>query len=129
MGVIAVTKILLVLALLVPIARLQSQDTSQAGSSQAGTPASDQMTVEGCLQGTNGDYTLSANSGRTYQLQGDTSNLSVYIGHEVQITGPTSGASAILPSVAAAEADGAPPRATLIVEHMKHVSENCHAAH
>ena len=121
------TKMLLALAILVPAATLQSQDTAQAGSSQTGTAASDQITVEGCLQGTNGDYTLSANSGRIYQLQGDTSNLSAHVGHEVQITGPTSGASAILPSVVTAE-DGAPPRPTLTVEHMKHVSEKCHEA-
>src|SRR5215471_17231417 len=112
---------LLALAILVPAARLQSQDTSQAGSSQTGLAASDQITVEGCLQGTNEGYTLSANSGRIYQLQGDTSNLSAHVGHEVRITGPTSGASAILPSIAAAEADGAPPKPTLTVEHMKHV--------
>jgi len=124
--VIAVKKMLLVLALLVPATRLQSQDTSQAGSSQAGTAPSDQITMEGCLQGTNGDYTLSTKSG-TYQLQGDTSNLSPHVGHEVQITGPTSGASAMLPSVATAE-NGSPPKPTLTVERMKYVSENCHAA-
>jgi hypothetical protein len=122
------TKILLfALALLVPAARLQSQDTSQAGSNQAETSVSDHITLEGCLQGTNGDYTLSANSGKTYQLQGDTSNLSAHVGHEVQITGPTSGASAVMPGIGT-EADGTMPRLTMTVENMKHVSETCHAA-
>ena len=116
------TKILLfALALLVTVARLQS-----LGPSQTGTAASDQITVEGCLQGTNGDYTLSDKSGTTYQLEGDTSNLSVHVGHEVQITGPTSGASAVIDSMAT-EAGGT-PRRTLTVEHMKQVSEKCHAA-
>jgi Protein of unknown function (DUF5818) len=122
-----VTKMLLfALALLVPAARLQSQDTSPAGSSQTETAASDQITVEGCLQGTNGDYTLSDKSGSTYRLQGDTSNLSAHVGHEVQITGPTSGASAIIPSMAT-EAEGTPLRPALTVGHMKPVSEKCHA--
>lgn len=122
------TKMLLfALALLFPAARLQSQDTSQRGSSQTGAAISDQVIVEGCLQGTNGEYTLSDNSGRTYQLEGDTSNFSAHVGHEVQITGPTSGTSAIMPGIGT-EADGTAPKFTLTVEHMKHVSERCGAS-
>ena len=120
------TKILLfALALLVPAARLHSQDTSQAGQTETSAP--NQITLEGCLQGTNGNYTVIAHSGRTYQLQGDTSNLGAHVGHEVQITGPTSGASTMMPAIAT-EADGTTPKPTLTVEQTKHVAETCHAA-
>jgi Protein of unknown function (DUF5818) len=47
------------------------------------------IAVKGCLQGSHGNYTLMADNGTTYQLQGDTSKLSAHIGHEVQITGST----------------------------------------
>jgi hypothetical protein len=52
------------------------------------------IAVEGCLQGSNGNFALSDKSGTTYQLSGDTSKLSKHVGHEVQITGSTSASSA-----------------------------------
>src|SRR6266567_4418331 len=85
---------LLAISLLVSAAWLQAQSQyPQTGSSQTGASASGQTTVQGCLQGSGGNYTLTDKSGTTYQLQGDTSKLSPHVGHEVQITGSTTSAS------------------------------------
>ena len=81
--------LLLALALLLPATWLQAQD-----SSQVGTAGSVHRTVQGCLQGSDGNYTITEKSGRTYSLLGDLSKLTAHIGHEVQITG-TSGPGAI----------------------------------
>jgi hypothetical protein len=81
--------LLLALALLFPVDWLKAQE-----SSQVGTAGSAQRTVQGCLQGSDGNYTLTEKSGRTYSLLGDMSKLTAHIGHEVQITG-TSGPGAI----------------------------------
>src|SRR5438046_1404718 len=67
---------------------LQAQQYPPDTSKQTG---SSQNKVEGCLQGSDGNFTLSDSSGTTYQLQGDTAKLSEHVGHEVQITGSTSG--------------------------------------
>src|SRR6266566_2653463 len=62
----------LALALLLSAAWLQAQEQyPQTGSSEKGATASGQTTVQGCLQGSDGNYTLTDNSRTTYQLQGD----------------------------------------------------------
>jgi Protein of unknown function (DUF5818) len=93
--------LMLALALLCSTAWVQAQQDQYpqnpqnppSGSSQAGTSAGE-TSVEGCLQGSNGNFALSDKSGTTYQLSGDTSKLSKHVGHEVQITGSTSASSA-----------------------------------
>ena len=88
--------LMLALALLCSTAWVQAQQDQYpqnpqnppSGSSQAGTSAGE-TSVEGCLQGSNGNFTLTDKSGTTYQLSGDTSKLSKHVGHEVQITGST----------------------------------------
>ena len=57
-----------------------------------GRPAPAPMTVEGCLAGSNGNFTLTDNNGTSYQLTGDTAKLSERVGHEVKVTG-TSGSA------------------------------------
>lgn len=116
--------LLLALTLLLSAAWLQAQDASQAGSSQTGTAASGQTTVQGCLQGSDGSYTLTDKSGTTYQLQGDTKKLSAHVGHEVQITGSTAGAT----SSAMGTQTGGTQQAALTVQSMKHVSKACQSA-
>jgi uncharacterized protein DUF5818 len=84
--------ILLALTLLASAAWVQAQSQyPQSSSSQSGSSGnSGQATVQGCLQGSSGSYTLTSDSGTTYQLQGDTSKLDKHVGHEVAITGSTS---------------------------------------
>ncbi len=99
---------------------------SQSGSSQTGSAAAGQTTVQGCLQGSNGTYTLTDKSGTTYQLQGDTSKLSDHVGHEVKVTGTTSAAGATSSSMGS-QAGGA-QQPTLTVTSMKHVSKTCQSS-
>ena len=75
--------------------------------------------MEGCLLGANGSYTLTDAAGTAYQLQGDTSKLSKHVGHEVQITGTTSGSSP-----ASASESGSQEK-MLTVGRVKHISEGC----
>ena len=112
------TKILLLaLTLLVPAAWLQSQATFQAG-----TAGSAHRTVQGCLQGSDGNYTITEKSGRTYSILGDMSKLTAHIGHEVQITG-TSGPGAIGSGIGS-DATGI-DQPVLTVGQVRHISGAC----
>jgi Protein of unknown function (DUF5818) len=96
----------------------QSPDMSQ--STQAGKAAeAGGTTVEGCIGGSAGNYTLTDSSGKAYQLAGDTSKLGDHVGHDVKVTGTVASAAA----GAAAAAGGATP--TLTVKKVKMVSSTC----
>ena len=119
---------LLALTLLVSAAWLQAQSQyPQTGSSQTGTSASGQTTVQGCLQSSDGSYTLTADDGTKYQLQGDTSKLSAHVGHEVQITGSTTSVSSSTSPTTGTPA-GATQQPSLTVQNMKHISKTCKSA-
>lgn len=117
--------LLLALSLLVSAAWVQAQaQYPQTGSSQTGATASGQTTVEGCLQHSDGNYTLTDKSGTTYQLQGATSKLKEHVGHEVQITGSTmSGATSTTTG-----AQNAGTQSSVMVESVKHISKTCKSA-
>jgi hypothetical protein len=55
--------------------------TTQTGSGGSRT------TVSGCLNRSSDHYTLTDNSGTTYQLAGDTANLNEHVGHTIAVTG------------------------------------------
>ena len=57
---------------------------------QSDHPTGRPNTFHGCLLGSAGNFTLTDNSGTTYQIQGDASRLREHVGYEVQITGTTS---------------------------------------
>jgi hypothetical protein len=107
--------LMLAAVLLLSATWLQAQQDQGAG--QTNSPSSN--TVEGCLQGSNGNYTLTDSAGTTYQLAGDTSKLTEHVGHEVEIKGSTS------PSSSAST--GASSQPTLTVDSVKHVSKTCKA--
>jgi hypothetical protein len=68
-------KLLMLALLLVTLtAWVQAQTKDQSGM-VSGQSMSSHETVEGCLQGSNGSYTLTAKDGTMYQLSGDTSKL------------------------------------------------------
>ena len=85
----------------------QSPDTSSASSSsqgssaQTGTSPANDTSIEGCLQGSSGNYTLTDNSGTSYTLTGDTSKLAEHVGHEVKVKGSTSESGAGMGSTGA----------------------------
>jgi len=90
----------------------QQPDTSQGKQPAAADRAA--KTIEGCVQSVAGGFTLTDNSGKTYQLAGDTSKLADQAGHWDQVTGTEeSGAAA---------AGGAP---TFTVTKVKMVKTTC----
>src|SRR5215472_10294763 len=121
--------LLLSLLLLMSALWLQAQSSSSQTAGAAGSPT----IVQGCLSGSAGSYTLTADNGTTYTLSGDTSGLKDHVGHEVQITGKTSGSSASSTSSASSASTGAAGAAgaagqTLEVQSMKHISPTCKSA-
>ena len=117
--------LMLVLALLVSSAWLTAQEYPQTGSSQTGNAAAGQNTIQGCLQGSNGSYTLKADSGTTYQLQGDTSMLSKHVGHEVQITGTPSRAGRSSSEASPNAGAAGETQQALTVDNVKHIAKTC----
>src|SRR5438270_13619355 len=65
-----------------------SSTTNQTTTTQTTQTSSDSSnSIEGCLSGSAGNWTLTDQSGKTWQLAGDTSKLSDHVGHQVRITG------------------------------------------
>jgi Protein of unknown function (DUF5818) len=120
------TKTILMLAipLLVSTSWLlaQNQD-SPTRSGQNGTAG--QTTIQGCLQESNGRYTLTSDSGMTYLLQGAGSTLSKHVGHEVRITGATSSTGSSHSEADPAAGASEKTEETLTIESVKHISKTC----
>ena len=71
-----------------------SSSTTQTTTTQTTQTSSDSgNSIEGCLNGSAGNWTLTDQSGKTYQLAGDTSKLSDQVGHQVRIMGTDNSAS------------------------------------
>ena len=98
------------------IAQTDAKPSSQAGSMG-------EKTVQGCLSGSQGNYTLTDKAGNTYQLAGDTSKLAEHVGHKDEVTGTTGGA----PSGGTATAGGSAGQLTLNVSSIKHMASSCSA--
>jgi hypothetical protein len=102
-----------------------SDQTPSAQSDAAPTSAGGNMTVQGCLSGSDGNYMLTDKNGTMYQLTGDTAKLADHVGHEVKITGTASGGS-MSPSGSGEAGDTAgASKQTLQVSSFKHVSKTC----
>jgi len=99
---------------------------TSASSGQTGSAAaSGANTVEGCLSGSSGSFTLTAKDGTSYQLTGDTAKLSDHVGHEVKITGTSSAASSNAGGTATGTAGASGSSQTLEVSSVKMVSKTC----
>jgi hypothetical protein len=82
-------------------------------------------TIQGCLAGSDGNFTLTDKSGTTYQLTGATAKLQAHVGHTISVTGttgPSAGAPGMQSGSMSAPAETQP---TLNVTSFKHVSPNC----
>lgn len=109
----------------------QSPTSSQPStSSQTSSSDSSGQTIEGCLGGAAGNFTLTSSSGTTYQLAGDTSKLSDHVGQQVEITGTaasggagTSPSSATSPSSSAGGSMGGGQ--TINVTKVKKIASTC----
>lgn len=111
----------------VPDQSSPSQETpAEASPSEASgdqtTVGTGNTSVEGCLSGSDGNYTLTADNGTTYQLTGDTAKLSEHVGHQVKIMGTTSPASASGSSGTMGKNNSSQ---TLQVSSIKHISKTC----
>ena len=117
---------LMISVLLLGLSWAVAQDSSagsQGSNGSARTGAGGQITVEGCLSGSSGNFTLTDKNGTAYQLTGDTAKLSEHVGHEVKITGTSASADASGSQTSASGAGQA-----LQVTSMKHISKTCKSA-
>lgn len=113
--------------LLLSVTWLAAQQ-DQANPSKAGSGS--ETTVQGCLQGSSGNFTLTDKAGTAYQLSGDTSKLTEHVGHEVQIKGTTS-ASSIPADSSSSNPSGVSAggsQTSLTVKDVKHISKTCSSA-
>jgi type IV secretory pathway TrbL component len=72
-----------------------SNPSASQSQSQMGT--SNQISVQGCLSGSDGNYTLTDKSGNSYQLTAGNVDLKSHVGQQVQISGsatPAAGGTA-----------------------------------
>jgi len=102
-------------------AQNDSTQTTPAGSQ---TGEGSQTTVQGCLSGSEGSYTLMADNGTSYQLTGSTAKLKEHVGHEVKITGTASASSGQASSNMGGQG-GSTDMPGLQVDSVKHVSKTC----
>jgi hypothetical protein len=106
----------------------QSSDTSSSSGQSSQTSAGGDTSVEGCLSGSSGNYTLAAKDGTTYQLTGDTAKLSEHVGHEVKVTGTANSAASSPSSSGASSSSSAGTTGSeksLQVTSVKHISKTC----
>lgn len=122
---------LLISVLLIGLSWAIAQDSTSPRSSSASgssaqtsrTGSGGQMSVEGCLSGSNGNFTLTDKNGTSYQLTGDTAKLSQHVGHEVKVTGTA--ASAGTGASGSTESSAGGSGQTLEVSSLKHISKTC----
>jgi hypothetical protein len=116
---------MLALVLLALTVGMQAQANSpQSAMGRASDQNMSGTTVQGCLQGSNGSYTLTGKDGTMYQLSGDTSKLAEHVGHEVQIAGTTTKN----PTDSSAGAASGGSQQMLEVKSVKDVSKGCTTA-
>ena len=123
--------ILLLSVLLLAASWVVAQDTpAQTGqkdmstTSATATSSGSQTTIEGCLAGADGKYTLTDGQGKAYNLTGDTSKLAEHVGHEVKVTGMPSTGTDAGASTGMSDSGGM----SLQVGSVKHVSKTCKSA-
>jgi hypothetical protein len=116
----------LLLVLLVSASIIAAQDNNppKGASSDNSRPSRGQITVEGCVSRSNGDYTLvKPDPAMTYELHSTgKTKLSHYLGQQVQVTGTTS------PSLRTSSdsLEGrAPSSVTLTVASIKTIAKEC----
>ena len=110
--------LVLTLVLLVSAVWLPAQD---AGKTSGKT--SDLDTIEGCLQRSEGQYSLTDNTGTIHHLTGGASKLSHHVGHEVEITGKPGVRT--LDTTAQGTASTAVVQPVIEVKSVKHVADTC----
>ena len=102
-----------------------SQSAPSSASQGTAQPSSASNSIEGCLGGFAGKFTLTDKAGTTYQLQlpqrADPSNLKQYIGANVRVKGTIANAAGSNPSAGGSSAG----QASIMVTGMDKVSDTC----
>lgn len=114
--------------LLLGISWAAAQGSMNQSGSSSGTQSSsgEQMSVEGCLSGSSGNYTLTDQNGMAYRLTGDSAKLSEHVGHEIKVTGMSeSGSMSGNESGSASTGANSGSEKTLQVSSVKHISKTC----
>jgi hypothetical protein len=108
----------------------QSSTQGQSDNSQSYSRASSvddtmgaERTIQGCLQVSGTNYSLLADDGKTYALNGHSSMLHEYVGHEVQITGKSS--MKTMDTTQQGAASSAKELGALKVQSVKPISDTC----
>lgn len=81
---------------------------------------SKETTIQGCLGGSEGNFTLTDKSGIAYRLIGDSSKLKDHVGHEVEVKG-----EAGPPKDKAKEVAAGNDQPMFTVKSIKHLAESC----
>jgi len=104
---------------------LLAQDNSSAMSQDNSKNSKGEVTVQGCVGRSSGDYILSQqNPAMTYELQATgKTKLSQYLGQRVEVTGKKS--PSMSTSSDAIEKMGAPASVTLTIDSIKTISKEC----
>jgi len=104
-------------------AQYEKPEPGMVGMDSSGA---DKTTVQGCLAGSAGSYSLTDKSGTTYQLTGDTAKLQAHVGHTIEVTGTTMSNQG---STGQSGSMSAPSEMepTINVTSFKHVSTSCSA--
>jgi hypothetical protein len=126
---LAMLSSILLLSAVCAVAQYGSQDNSQNNPSSASSSASSgSMTVQGCLSGADGNYTLTDKSGTAYNLTGDTSRLQAHVGHTISVTGMTSSSGSTSGQSGSMSSPSDSSHPSLMVSSFKHVSPTCNMA-
>lgn len=111
---------MLLISALCAVAQYERPDPSTDNS------AAGKTTIQGCLAGSTGSYSLTDKSGTTYQLTGDTAKMQAHVGHTIKVTGTSEDSSS---TAGQSGSMSAPSEAqpTFNVSSFKHVSTSCGA--
>jgi uncharacterized protein YdeI (BOF family) len=116
-----------------PSQQPSTPDNSSTATQTSQTSTDSSTAIEGCLSGSAGNFTLTDQSGKAWQLAGDTSKLSDHVGHQVRIMGdggsaagssPSGGAGSSAASSGAGASAGA-SGSTFTVKKVKMISSSC----
>jgi hypothetical protein len=103
---------------------LAQAQRDQKGAQPSGTD--NQTTIQGCLSGSGGNYTLTDSWGHTFQLAGDTDKLNEHVGHKVEVAGTSSGDSPDSSKDASPPSSGtSSSQPTVNVSSVKHIADSC----
>ncbi len=118
-----------------PSQQPDTSSTTQTTTTQTTqtTTDSSSASIEGCLSGSAGNWLLTDQTGKTWQLAGDTSKLSDHVGHQVRIVGSdNSGSGSTAPggvggsnAPASSGTGSAGTQPTFSVKKVKMISSTC----